>query len=169
VSSVGHGSPGAQALDGAHADIEQQAWRVPVTYWKVGSRVSVEVQTWFAPQPAVVPGVQVATSAQADGWQHWFPPGPSTHACAVGCAKNTDEVVTARWKSMGSSPFSARAALTSTIPRMKSPKLAASPCCFGSVDGESSTTKRTSALETLESATRVEPGWMRQRPTGSNV
>ena len=70
---------------------------------------------------------------------------------------------------MAASPFAARLVLVCTMRLMKSLKLAARPACFGSMEGESSTTKRMSALETSESWTRTEPGWKRQRPTGLKV
>ncbi len=79
-----------------------------------------------------------------------------------------DEVVTAIWKSTGWSPRAARPTFVSTIVRMNSRKLAASAACFGSIDGESSTTNRMSALEVFGRVTRTEPGWRRQLPTGLN-
>ena len=68
----------------------------------------------------------------------------------------------------GSSPRAARPTFVSTIRRMKSWKLAASPACLGSMEGESSTTNRMSALEVFGSWTRTEPGWSTQLPTGVN-
>ena len=84
---------------------------------------------------------------------------PPTQAVAAGVAAKIEEVVTAIWKSMGTSPREARPTFVSTILRMKSSKLAASAACFGSIEGESSTTNRMSALEVFGRVTRTEPGW----------
>ena len=113
-----------------------------------------------------VPGVQPGASVQEVAAQHWFPPLPGTQRVGSAVAAKIEVVVTAMWKSIGSSPRPARAVLVWTMRVMKSWKLAARPACFGSIDGESSTTKRMSALETPASFTFTAPGWIRQWPTG---
>ena len=70
------------------------------------------------------------------------------------------------WKSNGSSPFAALSACAVTSEPMKLEKFWARSCCFGSIEFESSTTNRMSAVVTSPSFTCFCPGWKRHEPTG---
>jgi len=78
----------------------------------------------------------------------------------------TEVVVTAMWKSKGSSPSVTRSALYAFRLSMKLENAFASACCSPAIDPDSSTTKSTSADETSESVNRSVAGWMRHLPTG---
>ncbi len=165
VETTGHRSPGEQPGDGVHADgVQQRDW-IPATHANDASSTWSVTHTLPPPHPSLVPRVHDGTSVHADVAQQLFPP---TQAVAAGVASKMEEVVTAIWKSSGCRLRAARPTLMSTIRRMKSWKLAASPACFESIEPESSTTNRMSALEVFGSATRTDPGWRTQLPTGVN-
>src|SRR5574338_18257 len=79
----------------------------------------------------------------------------------VGEFWKTEVVVTATWKSMGSSPAFRRATLVASRLAMNAAKFSASFSCSPPIDPESSTTKSTSAVDMSESFTRSLPGWSR--------
>ena len=74
--------------------------------------------------------------------------------------------VMAMWKSIGSRLLATRWRLASCSLARNVVKLSLRLCCSPAIEPESSTTKRTSAVERLESVYRFVPGWIRQWPTG---